>query len=87
MCYVCCAPDLVSTVFKMEELRDSKPFYNPNIFPEEEFSEDIKLLKRSVRVCQLCVLSQVTTQKTFRKFSILMLMRRKVELGALSASS
>ncbi|MBN2220087.1 MAG: epoxyqueuosine reductase QueH [Kosmotogaceae bacterium] len=36
--HVCCAPDLVSTVFKMEELRGSELFfYNPNIFPEDEF--------------------------------------------------
>jgi len=48
--HVCCAPDLVSTVFKMEELRDSKLFfYNPNIFPEEEFFRRYKAFKE---VCE-----------------------------------
>jgi len=48
--HVCCAPDLVSTVVKREELRRSELFfYNPNIFPGEEFLRRYDALRK---VCE-----------------------------------
>lgn len=48
--HVCCAPDLVSTVVKREELTQSELFfYNPNIFSGEEFLRRYDALRK---VCE-----------------------------------
>ncbi|KUK79984.1 MAG: Uncharacterized protein XD94_1238 [Mesotoga prima] len=48
--HVCCAPDLVSSVLRREELKHSMLlFYNPNIYPEEEFFKRYHAFRR---VCQ-----------------------------------
>lgn len=48
--HVCCAPDLVSAVVKRAELRQSELFfYNPNIFPGEEFLRRFDALRK---VCE-----------------------------------
>ncbi|HDP77116.1 MAG TPA: epoxyqueuosine reductase QueH [Mesotoga infera] len=45
--HVCCAPDLVSAVVKRAELRKSELFfYNPNIFPVEEFLRRYDALRK-----------------------------------------